>query len=196
MKVLSLTQTLSPVHEVWLSQSTDVMTALSRSIGSCCLSVCVAVYLSCLPPHTQLEVINNQIIPVMTHERGVELVWPENNRYLSTFVTESDVLVATPTDAVATPPGKDNSAEGQAHEVSHMLSYSALSKCLVSSLVPPSFSDRWIGGCGSLPQLLSFSLVESSWRRWPLVHDPHGLAGRWMRTLVGEPLIVLDGSDR
>ena len=172
------------------------MAALSRSIGSCCLSLCVAVYLSSLPPHTQLEVINNQVIPVMTHERGVELVWPENNRYLSAFVTERDVPVATPAGAVATPPGKDNSAEGQSCDVSHVLSYSALSKCLVSTLVPPSFSDHWIGECGSLPQLLSFSLVESSWRRWPLVHDPHGMARQWVRTLVGEPLIILDGSDR
>ncbi len=178
-------QTLSGAHTDWLSQSTDVTAALSKAMGACCLSVCLAVYLSPLSPHTQLEAINQQVIPVM-RERGIELYWPGADQYLSAFAS------GNPTE------NHDNATylDASTRSVSQVQSYSDLAQAVVSTLAPRSFTDRWISGCGSVSQLLGLCLIQQSWRRWPLVFDPQGLAGRWIRTAVGETLVTLDGDNR
>ena len=182
---LLIFQTLSGAHTDWLSQSTDVTAALSKAMGACCLSVCLAVYLSPLPPHTQLDAINQQILPVM-RERGIELYWPETDQYLSAFVSENPTENNT----------DSHNNDSVSCSVTQVQSYSDLTQAIVSTLATRSFTDRWMGGCGSVSQLMGLCLIEQSWHRWPLVFDPQGLAGRWIRTAVGETLVTLDGDNR
>ena len=166
---------------------------LTESIGACCLSVSHAVYLSPLEPHIQMDIINNQIVPVM-QERGVELHWEKQDEFLSAFVG----LDHDSEDEVAT--SLDDSLNGpeirQQVSSSQTLSYSSLCSSLLRTLVPESFTDHWLSIGGNLVQLLSFALMTSSWNRWPLAYDPHGLAGNWIEQYVGETLVSLDASDR
>ena len=188
-------QSLSGIYEDWQSESCDPGVTLTKYIGVCCLSVSLAVYLSPLEPHIQMDIINNQIVPVM-EEKGIELNWDKQDKFLSAFFTFDEML--TLEDEVAD--SLDDSLNGpevrQQVSTSQPLSYSGLCSRLLRTLAPESFSDHWLSvGC-SLVQLLPFALMTSSWNRWPLVYDPHGLASNWIKLYAGEVLISLDASDR
>ncbi len=196
-------QTLSDVHSDWSSQPTDVMATLSRAAGMCCLSVCLAVYLTPLAPHTQLNVINTQLLPVM-HERGVDLHFPEKDQLLSAFVmndenpleNDSKELDKTPTTLNDEGNPQSSVDSSSTDSVLHVCSYSELAQAIVSTISPPSAMHRWLSECGSVSQCMGIGLLEGAWQRWPLVYDPQGLAREWVKATHGDTLISLDGDNR
>ncbi len=187
-------QTLSEVNSDWSSQPTDITATLSKAVGMCCLSVCVSVYLPPLPTHTQLDIINSQVLPIMK-ERGVELHFPVKDQLLSAFVSENHISK----DLDKTPSNEDDVShciDESTQSVIHVCSYSELAQAVVSTIAPQSSMHSWLSSCCSVSQTIGFGLVEGAWRKWPLMYDPHGLAREWVKSTIGETLISLDGENR
>lgn len=162
--------------------------------------MCLAVYLGALEPYTQMDIINHQVVPAMK-ERGIDLFWEENDEFLSGFVTvEEEISPGDSQDGLDTSASLYDSlnrpSTRQQVSSSQTLSYSRLCYHLTCMLVPQSFLDYCLAGCGNLAQLLSLALISSSWNKWPLVYDPHLLASNWIKQYVGEMLIILDATDR
>ena len=203
----NLLQSLSGVYEHWRGELNTNSTIITNTVGALCLCASIAVYLSPLAPHVQMEIVNSQLVPVL-EDRGIELCWKSTNKFANVVTSFSS---SSNDDTQADDRG-DTSEVNTADEESDRnktccvyakdcsksqlnSSFASLCSCVVSLLVKESFSDQWLAQCCSLPHLLPCSLVHSMWNRWPLIYDPQGFAAQWL-TQYNEKLVRLDASDR
>ena len=165
----------------WEDQLNTATHALSQSLGSLALSLCIPVYLASIPPHTQLDLVHSVLLPLL-RERGVPVVWGGEQLAVGSFcepaTTNSDTL--TSSDAPTLFPS----------------SYPALCRSVLPQLAPPTFTAQWLEKACSLPAVLLMSLAALSWHRSVLLYDPDSSASSWLRQWKGEELMVVDYRER
>ena len=182
---------------------------LHQSIGALTLTTVLATYLSHLPPHTQVEIVNNQLRPTLEErgvgleEKGVGLNWKPANPFMSMFSLSPcpSIQASIPhKDASAlqqdTTMAEDPSSKKISPVSETFPSYGHFSASILPFLVDESFVDGWLAEGYGVSQLLHLALVETAWNRWPLVYDPEGFAASWIKRCKGEELVCLDATDR
>lgn len=179
---------------------------LHQSIGDLTLTTVMATYLSHLPPHTQMEIVNNELSPTLEErgvgleESGVGLHWKAANPFINMFCLSScSSSQASILHQAASALLQDTATteDPTASPVSEMFpSYSNLSASALPFLVDESFVNSWLAEGYGVSQLLPLALVETAWNRWPLVYDPEGFAALWIKQCKGEELVCLDATDR
>ena len=195
--------------------------AVTTSVGALCLSVTTLSYLAPLQPHQQMEVINDQLVPLF-EERGVKLCWRKDTNSLSNMLKRVSQCIEEQTssngEAVVSkvdsctgeinlspsqnPSSSQNGCDSALTDCSKdalSLSYASSTSKLASLLVDETFLDKWLtSSCtsSSLSFMLPCALVHAAWHRWPLVCDRHRFASMWIREYVGDGLVCLDGRDR
>ena len=167
-------QALSEVKVQWDQELSTSQLKLEHCTGSLLLSVVVAIYLSPLPPSSQLHCVQTVLTPLL-NERGVELHCHRLDDYIAAFLPDG-----------LEPPECDS-----AHQLS---SHARLSAAVLSMLVPAAFTEQQLAVRPSLPLVASCGLVKSVWRRWPLVCDPHRLLEVWLQEQ--DNTLLLDARDR
>ena len=190
--VLLMLQVLSGVDDHWWEEVEQGGCVLYQTFGALALVVSMATYLSPLPPHTQMEVVVTQLVPLL-EERGVGLHWKPADTFISVFCHSSS------SSAEAEPPQEDR--QGEAETIVHTSptqfpSYPHLSASVLPFLVDASLVDRWLAEGYEMTQLLQLGLMESTWHRWPLMYDPEGYAASWIKQCRGEELVCVDATDR
>ena len=166
------TQVLSADYEKWTEELHLAENALTKELGPLAISACIPVYLSSVPPHTQLETSHHVLLPLLS-ERGVPVVWGRPQVALGSFC---EPLTAPDKDsATSLPPF-----------------YPALCRAVLPRLAPLSFRTRWLEEAQSLPAVLCMSLATCSWHRSVLLYDPEDFASQWLKRWKGEELVVVD----
>lgn len=182
---------------------------LHQSIGALTLTTVMATYLSHLPPHTQMEIVNNELRPTLEErgvgleESGVGLHWKATNPFMNMFclLSCSSIEASIPHQAASallqdTATTEDPTAKNISPVSETFPSYSHLSASALPFLVDESFVNGWLAEGYGVSQLLPLALVETVWNRWPLVYDPEGFVALWIKQCRGEELVCLDATDR
>lgn len=194
-------QSLSGLHDSWRNQLESSTTAIGHSVGALCVATTLACYLASTEPHSQMEVINVHIVPLL-QERGIGLYWKTCNAFTRVMAelchTPSAVEASTTKDSPGPEPKERENEDTTDCKVLLSSSYSSLSWCVLSHMIPELLADRWLSVpsmCHSLPYMLCSALIHTSWNKWPLVYDPQNLALKCMRECSKE-LVTLDATDR
>ena len=182
---------------------------LHQSIGDLTLTTVMATYLSHLPPHMQMEIVNNELRPTLEErgvgleESGVGLHWKAANPFMNMFCLSScsSIQASIPHQAASavlqdTATTEDPTAKNISPVSEKFPSYSHLSASAFPFLVDESFVNSWLAEGYGVSQLLPLTLVETAWNRWPLVYNPEGFAASWIKKCRGEELVCLDATDR
>lgn len=172
---------MSGTHEQWQSELDATTCTVTQMIGGLALTVSLAVYMSSVPPHTQMNVVNSHLKPVLA-ERGIELKWKDSNSLIDMHLVKAN--------------SKQMTDSADKDETEDEANYIRLCTSMLPLLLPEAFINSWSAKGCSLPQLLQIGLVVSSWNKWPLVYDPESFAATWLKEYRGEELLVLDATDR
>ncbi len=155
---------------------------VADTLGGLAVTVAISVYLGAVPPSTQVEVVNRDLLPAL-EERGVHLKWRSASALLeliSKHVVDQQSF------------GEQSSGA----EAEHLSSYYHLCLGVLPHLVAESLTDQWLAMGYTLPNLVALGMVTSSWNRWTLIHDRDGAAAAWIKQSRGEDLVLLDACDR
>lgn len=205
-------QVLSEAQKDWEGQLGSATSGLTNALGSLVVSLCVPIYLSSAPPHTQFHVVHHAILPLL-RERGIPVVWDGEKPLVGSFChsmdaeKESKQTSLEDSSAQEAPKNKGDdtqtmmktahhSTAQDAQDTSMFPSYPALCRAVLPQVVPGVFSSQWLGQGHSLPAVLMMGLAVHSWHRWTLFYDPEGLAGQWLREWKGEEMMVVDYRER
>ncbi len=206
-------QSLTGLQETWERRLQDSGAAVHRSMGLLCLNMTLACYLSSVPHHTQMEVINVDLVPLLK-ERGMELYWGPKNSFMCNMPSLSSssrkkTLAKSEQDASQNE-HEDHNENNSGHATKihsrkssdnvedHITdSFACLSEHLLSHFIPEALVDDWLSRREAFHSpcfLLFASLVHDSWNQWPLLYDPLGLASQWIETLH-ENIVCIDARD-
>lgn len=196
---------MSGFHEHWQSELESSNEAISHNMGALCLTVTVSCYLASAEAHVQMEVVNNQIVPIL-QERGISLHWKTCNTFMKTISDVSGPPSSSDNDGdrdsiqVAELGGGDEDMSAGARSSKALLScsYASLSGCVLTHMISESLADRWLSLAAthhSPPYLLCSGLICTSWNRWPLVYDPQDLALRSI-TQCNKDVVCMDATNR
>ena len=185
------------MHEQWQCDKDTACSSLTHTIGGLALTTTLAVYLSSLLPHAQLDILHCQLRPVL-EERGIELHWKAADSFLITHSNTEHNTKPSPQEDKTDQSEDSNKALPHSPVVPTQATptYTNLCISLLPHLVSESFVDHWLVEGYQPVQLLPVALVSSSWNRWPLVYDPEGFARTWVKQFTGEELVTLDATDR
>ena len=184
------------MDDQWREDAEHGGCALHQTLGALTLVISMATYLSPLPPHTQMEIVVNQLVPLL-EERGVDVHWKPSDPFVSVFCHSSSFSLGAKT------PQEDRQGEVENSAIVHTSpapepfpSYPHLSASILPFLVEASLVDGWLAEGYELSRLLQLGLMESTWHRWPLMYDPEGYAASWIKQSRGEELVWVDATDR
>ena len=183
------------MDDQWQEDAEQDGCALHQTLGALTLVVSMATYLSPLPPHTQMEIIVNQLAPLL-EERGVDLHWKPSDPFVSAFFPSSSLSMGDKTSQEDRQVPQGDVETSTIVSPEPFSSYPHLSASILPFLVDASLVDGWLAEGYELSQVLQLGLMESTWHRWPLMYDPEGYAASWIKQSRGEELVWVDATDR